>query len=187
MNHREAEALLNGRNMDAIRATITADNVNVKDHWGMTWLFTACMASVSDYGDALAHILDCGGLIDATVDFWTPLHYAVYNGKISCMRVLLARNAAIDPVSEIGNTPLFNSIRTSRRECAYLLLDHGAQLSLLPNNGIHVPTWATDFVAGRERARSASIHLMGGLWTKGVHRDLIPLIGQWVWNARGCK
>jgi hypothetical protein len=190
----ERRALLKTQNMDIIRATITPMNVNEYDERGVTWLDLSCMSCGCDNGAVISHILDCGAPIardNADIqNVWSALHMTAYIGLIECTRVLLCRGHVVDVMVRDDNyTPLELALRASEIECARLLMDYGAQLDKVDTNTI-IPTWATAFVVGRERARSASIHLMGALRRKQGGREiryLIPLIGQWVWSMRGCN
>jgi hypothetical protein len=190
MNVDKSMTLLREGNMDLIRKTVTAQNVNEDDGHGITWLHLACFSNSPDNGSVVTHMLDCGALIDAGGESWyTALQCAAHSNKINCVRVLLARGCAVDPVNKYGYTPLNLPTRYNPPTCARMLLDHGVQLSKIRMD-VPVPDWAHSFVAGRERARSASILLMGALRRKEGGREiryLIPLIGQWVWATRGVE
>jgi ankyrin repeat protein len=183
-HHSERRMLLISQNMELIRATITPDNANEDDEYGWSYMHLACSKNTPDNGAVITHLLDCGVCIN-DIDIhngWTPLHCAVYDNQINCVRVLLARGADVTYTCLYGRTPLYHA---HDKKCAYLLLDYKIdQLSMVKNDVIFHAA-GTSFVAGRERARSASIILMGALKRKRMNRDLVPLIAQWVWATRG--
>jgi len=57
----------------------------------------------------------------------TPLHYAVSNGRMGCMNVLLEHGADLDACDHTGMTPLHVAAMLGRVREAEWLLDHGAQ------------------------------------------------------------
>jgi ankyrin repeat protein len=188
MNHPyDMLAALNGLNMTLLWETITPNNVNdTDDEHDNTWLRTACSHNMLDDDAVITYILDCGAHINATSKYgFSALHALSLASKINCMRVLLTRGAIVDIMTKEGITPLVFVLRCKHRACARMLLDHGAQLGKVNTKYANIPNWVTSFVAGRERARHVGIILMGALKRVGVNRDLIPLIGQWVWSVRG--
>jgi ankyrin repeat protein len=174
-------ALLKSRDMARICAYFTVENVNARDWtWDATALHLACSSHVPDIGAVITHLLRCdASLIDAQDrDDWTALHWATAHGKHNCMRVLLARGAAMDAKTITGRTALDIAIMWSEHiQCIHLLLDYSAPHS--------ESDYVYPFLVDRERARQVVTVLMGALWVKGMNRDLIPLMGQWVWSMRG--
>ena len=56
----------------------------------------------------------------------TPLHYAVINGDIEIVEMLLNRSANINAANQYGITPLYNAVRSKKMEIIELLLKKGA-------------------------------------------------------------
>jgi ankyrin repeat protein len=188
LNRKVVFNMFMSKNMDYIRAHITSDIINIPDDEGYYMLYTACgHAMPEDNGKLISFLLDCGAHINACPKVpydLTALHLTVVNEKYNCMRILLSRGAAVDSITICKLTPLSYAIRRRNRRAGRLLLDYGARLENV-DKSTDVPSWAREFVVGRERARHTGIILMGALKRKRVHRDLIPLIGQWVWSVRG--
>jgi ankyrin repeat protein len=66
----------------------------------------------------------------------TPLHWAVFNGDIDCIRSLLEAKSVVDAKAFKGWAPLHYAFRVKGREQAIIrmLNDHGADLNLADNN-----------------------------------------------------
>jgi ankyrin repeat protein len=183
MNHDAIISLLEAQNMDLIRAYFTPANVNVPDEPGFTPLRLASSLYVPDNGAVILHLLECGADINAASYRYTPLHYAARAGKMNCMRALLSRGASVDLGDANHRTPLADTILGGYIDCGCLLLDYGASIANVKDS-IQAPAWAYAFVEDRARARQSAVILMR-IIRKRVNRDLIPLIGQWVWASRG--
>jgi hypothetical protein len=188
MSHAERVALFESNDMNHIRAYFTPANANEPDEAGYTPLRLACHVPGIDNDAAVTHLLDCGASIHASSNGYTALHYAVWKHKPLCLRVLLDRGANAAAAGIGGMTPLGSAINVGRtnsslRFLAYLFLEHGANIVDLPNY-LQIPEWITTFVAGRERARSACIILVGALRKKKLHRNVAPIVAQWIWATR---
>jgi hypothetical protein len=184
MDFSDSGKLLREQDMDTIRLIITPATNRLVD-----WLHYACYSSTPDNGAVVAHILDCGVPVNSTRvnnQGWTVLHYAVNNDKIDCVRVLLSRGADVELQTGFGDRPLFFSFMNRSMRCARILIDYGAQI-ITTDRFIYLLPWAFSFSAKRLRVRQTSVVLMGALKMVRMNRDLIPLIGQWVWATRGVE
>jgi hypothetical protein len=65
----------------------------------------------------------------------TPLHAAVYNGKVAVVEQLLRLNADVNARNELGSTPIHDAIVSGRLEILTLLLDKKPDLRLRNNAG----------------------------------------------------
>jgi hypothetical protein len=173
--------VINSKDMDRIRAYFTPLNVNdfvgnIEYHKYRA-LELACSDLTFDCVVVVKYMLDCGAVIDTDN---ITYHCAAMNGYVECLRVLLARGF---PTSYLlhGRTPLDSAIVYQKRTCARLLLDHGVHSNKC------MPAWITPFEWGRLQARHTGVILMCALKRAGMNRDLVPLIGQWVWASRGCE
>ena len=59
----------------------------------------------------------------------TPLHHAVFNGRDSVVRELLARQADVHATNLAGLTPLHDCVHRGTAQSAAMLLDHGANIT----------------------------------------------------------
>ena len=59
----------------------------------------------------------------------TPLSYAVWNGNVAAVKLLVKAGAQMNTEDEIGGTPLSYAFAYDRREVIELLLKHGNQLN----------------------------------------------------------
>jgi ankyrin repeat protein len=88
----------------------SGDDPNVKTPWGWTPLHQATYTSVQIVRLLLSH----GASIDATSDGtsakpgnqWSPLFYAVYNGKDDIVEELISQGATVSRRDRWGRTPI---------------------------------------------------------------------------------
>ena len=187
----EASNVLRCGDATRIRNYFTTANANICSARGFTPLHAVCENNLTDSAVLVCHLLDCGADINAhDRDGWSALHSAAWTRNLNCLRVLLRRGASMEPKDLNGLTPLAMTLDRGYRECATLLLDWGAQLSLVGVD-VEVPEWARTYVGGRERARMAAVVLLG---SRRKHRspvlasnamDVIRLIAKVLWSTRG--
>lgn len=150
----------------------------------------------ADDGDTLLLLLHhwaCHG-VDADVltlqDQRAPLHYACVWGRVRCVRALLAAGAKPNLRDAFAATPLDyafvnGAARSDHRECAILLLDHGARLELVKHRA---PVWASDFVRGRRRCAGIGVLVLGLRKASPVMRrhgaDAIRMVARAIWDTR---
>ena len=91
--------------------------------------------------DALGDALATPGAVNSySYDGWTPLHLAAFFGQLEAARRLIAAGADVHAVSRnsLANTPLHAATAGKHSDIALLLLDTGADASVLDSGG-HTP------------------------------------------------
>jgi ankyrin repeat protein len=83
---------------------------------------------------------------------WTPLHYASTRGHREMMRLLLDNNAYIDSEAENGTTPLMMAAYTASPLAVKLLLEEGADPTLVNKSNVS----ALDLAEKSEHSQSAA-------------------------------
>ena len=84
---------------------------------------------------------------------WTPLHYAASSAKKSIIEILLNHSAYIDAESPNGSTPLMMAAMYGNAECVRLLLEGGADPTLINQAGLT----ASDFAKRVSRLDSVAL------------------------------
>lgn len=84
---------------------------------------------------------------------WTPLHYAASSAKKSIIEILLNHSAYIDAESPNGSTPLMMAAMYGNAECVRLLLEGGADPTLINQSGLS----ASDFAKRVSRLDSVAL------------------------------
>ena len=102
--------------------------VDAKNKYGSTPLLMSSSAEVSEI------LLNMGADINAANSYGsTPAHIAAYHGKSAILALLLSRGADIHAADMRGLTLLHSAVSLScgsaNKECAKMLLDHGADIN----------------------------------------------------------
>jgi ankyrin repeat protein len=82
---------------------------------------------------------------------WTPLHYAATKGHREMMRLLMDHEAYIDSESENGTTPLMMAAYYASPLTVKLLLEEGADPTLVNNANVS----ALDLALSKDHQQSA--------------------------------
>jgi hypothetical protein len=121
-------------------------NVNVQNQLGETPLMLAAINNQLD----LAKVLIARGA-DVNRLGWTPLHYAASKGHREMMRLLLENDAYIDSESANGTTPLMMAAFSPSPLAVKLLLEEGADPTLVNNGNAS----ALDIATSKDHQQSA--------------------------------
>ena len=103
-----------------------ATQVNAANSAGETALM---LAVINHYTDVVQVLIERGA--DVNREGWTPLHYAATRGHRDMMRLLLDHDAYIDAEAPNGNTPLMMAARYAQPLAVKLLLEEGADPTLV--------------------------------------------------------
>lgn len=109
-----------------VLAKFHATQVNVQNSAGETPLM---LAAINNYEDVAQVLIERGA--DVNREGWTPLHYAATRGHRGMMRLLLENDAYIDAEAPNGNTPLMMATRYAPPLAVKLLLEEGADPTLV--------------------------------------------------------
>jgi ankyrin repeat protein len=104
-------------------------NLNVQNQLGETPLM---LAAINNHLELAKVLIQRGAEVNKTG--WTPLHYAATRGHREMMRLLLDNDAYIDSESANGTTPLMMAAYSAPPLAVKLLLEEGADPTLV-NNG----------------------------------------------------
>jgi ankyrin repeat protein len=121
-------------------------NVNAQNKAGETALMLAAIDNQLELAQVL---IDRGA--DVNRPGWTPLHYAATRGHRDMMRLLLEHDAYIDCESDNGTTPLMMAAYFAPPLAVKLLLEEGADPTLVNNANAS----ALDMALAKDRAQSA--------------------------------
>ncbi|GFR71376.1 cortactin-binding protein 2 [Elysia marginata] len=69
-------------------------------------------------------------------DRTTPLHIAALKGFVGCLRLLLAKGAAVNLANAAFMTPLLLAVKSGHAQCCQLLLRHGANVLFKGQDGL---------------------------------------------------
>ena len=75
--------------------------------------------------------LAAGKDVNSKTKSWnhTPLHWAVYGGKLDVVKLLISNGANINEKDRNGRTPLFSSVSSDFKEVSKLLISEGANVN----------------------------------------------------------
>ena len=107
-----------------------------KTNNGPTPLHNACMRADKDI-EILELLIAGGAYLNAKcysdqADGWTPLYFACLNENTKAVELLIAKGAKINPISDLGNTPIHYA---TNAEIAGLLIDNGANIHFKNKDG----------------------------------------------------
>jgi ankyrin repeat protein len=112
-----------------VLATHPKTRLNVQNRLGETPLM---LAAINNHVELAKALIARGADVNKTG--WTPLHYAATRGHRDMMRLLLENDAYIDSESANGTTPLMMAAYSAPPLAVKLLLEEGADPTLV-NNG----------------------------------------------------
>ncbi len=132
-------AMQNGSNR-TVRLLLQLDqlNVNQADLNGVTPLMVAASQNNASW---VASLLSKGAKTKETGS-WTEVHYAAAAGSVNSLRLLLSAGAVIDAQSPNGTTPLMLAVRENQLKSVELLLEYGADLSVVNRSGFDAAGYA---------------------------------------------
>ena len=131
-NKDPAEALVDSAKNGDIRALqyllTMGTNVNSRNSEGMTAL---AWAAVIGNGAAISTLIEHGGSIDLPdiVNGFTPLHYAVRNGRYITVRQLIKYGANVNLKTKTGSTPLILAVQFDNLPIVQFLIENGADVN----------------------------------------------------------
>ncbi|NXI23631.1 ANKR7 protein, partial [Sterrhoptilus dennistouni] len=65
----------------------------------------------------------------------TPLHLACVNGCADVVQFLVKKKCKLNPCDKMNKTPLMKAVEQEHRDCAAILLEHGANHNLRGASG----------------------------------------------------
>lgn len=179
--------------INSAKRMVTSQNVLCVDDDGITVIQAYCMCGPDD-ANVLRHFMDLGATLSWTTNY-SPLCLAAQRGSKEITRALLTVGACVDEKGGCDVTPLdiaiyyvmkANRRYYSHRNCALLLIDAGANISLVRDT---IPKWALDFVEARNKARGGSLVIMGLVMCRSRSigqngKDVLKMIARCVWKER---
>ncbi|XP_020297403.1 ankyrin repeat and KH domain-containing protein 1-like [Pseudomyrmex gracilis] len=97
-----------------------------------------CDAIENRHTEVIKLLLTYGSKVNSNTGetYNTPLNFAVKNGDIKIVKMLLDRRANVNATTRYGTTPLHNAIVKEKIEIAELLLNHGADVNASDKYGV---------------------------------------------------
>jgi ankyrin repeat protein len=110
------------------------------------WLLLKAKYGEDQGEDTAEWLIEQGVCIDVRdSEGRTPLHYAVLNGWVRCVQLLLKRGATVD--SDVENmTPLHYTVKTGNEAIARTFLSAGIPVDTSVTRQTHIPTYQGDKV-----------------------------------------
>ncbi|XP_020297141.1 uncharacterized protein LOC109861755 isoform X3 [Pseudomyrmex gracilis] len=124
-------------NLERARELITSFGLSYSEAW-LGGYALLCDAIRKKHTQVIKLLLTNGSKVNGNTDKFdnTPLHFAVLNGDIEIVKMLLDRRANVNATTWQGTTPLHYAIENKKIEIAELLLNHGANVNASTKNGI---------------------------------------------------
>jgi hypothetical protein len=175
--------------LQGLRATLTADNVNNTYCEWTVLLWTVYKGR----DDCVNYCIEMGANVNVLDGFrCIPLRFASLKGYVNIVRALLDAGAIVDVTDNDGFTPLYFAFHNERPDVVRLLIDRGAKVSnvklgkLLPT----IPDWITTLFESRSNCRFVSIaiiviHKYRRTTVTGNHDiNVLRLISKHIWSTR---
>ncbi len=112
-------------------------NLEAENKQGETALMVAAYLGRREL---VEHLLERGA--EVSHSGWTALHFAASSGQIEIVRILLDHSAYIDALSPNGTTPLMMAARHKDPAVSALLLEQGADPTLINGAGLSAADFA---------------------------------------------
>ena len=112
----------------------------------------AMTAALKGHAKVLQRLIDAGAFVDHAG--WTPLHYAVLQGNLECVEILLRAKADVNAAAPNGSTALMLAARNGHVEVVKRLLAAGADTEKVNEEGRTAVSWAL------EKRQSAAAELI---------------------------
>jgi ankyrin repeat protein len=95
------------------------------------------MAAREGHIDIIAYIMEQTPIhIDvATIDGWTPFHYAVNNGYLATIEFLISKGTNINAIDKFGRTALHWAVRYNFKEIVEYLLEMNINTDIIDKEG----------------------------------------------------
>jgi ankyrin repeat protein len=129
-----------------LKRGLNKDTVNLPDEEGGLTLLMLAVSDDDADTEMVQFLIDQGSdvnLADSTHNY-TALHFAARDLRSEIVRILLDAGAVVDPINELGNTPLGELVLAPDRKVfiALLLLNKGADPNRKVINGMSCKDWA---------------------------------------------
>lgn len=122
------EAVLSGR-VEVVNLCLSAKSDLAKtDVYGRTPLHYACMQNTDSHLILVSLLQNNAPVNVLDHNLSSPLHYAILNGNIGYVQLLLHYGAEVNPKSESDYIPLSMACARGHLDLAELLLKHGAKI-----------------------------------------------------------
>jgi len=137
LNEKELIKALMGNDFNDIKSIIGSAGINSTDRDNRSILMNCIIENKIDF---IKELLSYEG-IDLNIqdnNGYSALHFAVQNGNLDVVSLLLENKADIDVQDNWGNTPLWRSVNNypDNREIINILIKYGANPEIKNNSGI---------------------------------------------------
>lgn len=151
-------------------------------------------AAIQNSVECLKTLIQRGANVNVLIDTGqSPLHWAAWNCNLVTVQLLVNAGAAVDRPSDNGNTPLAMSISVDDisgirvpENVVEFLLNSGAKVAKFPRS-FKLPDWLHRVVAKRRCVMFATRVLKGVLKKLHIPKDMVNVMGFYVWNTRADK